>query len=81
MGRVKDQLMDVEDFVYSFYDKEGQLTETYPVILKKSIEKFGKSFGQYAEDVLNGEFLAGPDYNYREEEMYFSQMQQESDIP
>jgi hypothetical protein len=77
MGRVKDQLMDVEDFVYSFYDKTGQLTATYPVIVKSAIEKFGKPFGEYAEDVLNGDSVYGPDYDYREEEMYFAQQQDE----
>ncbi|MEK9697930.1 MAG: hypothetical protein VW270_19330 [Candidatus Poseidoniales archaeon] len=54
MGAVKDMLMDVEEFVYDFYDKDGQLTETYPVIITKAKEKFGICFGEYAEEVLNG---------------------------
>lgn len=52
--------MDVEDFVYDFYDKDGQLTETYPVIVAKAKEKFGICFGEYAEEVLNG-----PEYDMR----------------
>lgn len=55
MGAVKDMMMDVEDFVYGFYDKNGQLTESCPVIVMKAKEKFGISFGEYAEEVLLGE--------------------------
>ena len=55
MGAVKDMMMDVENFVYDFYDKDGQLTETYPVIITKAKEKFGICFGEYAEEVLNGD--------------------------
>jgi hypothetical protein len=54
MGAVKDMMMDVENFVYDFYDKDGQLTETYPVIITKAKEKFGIHFGEYAEEILNG---------------------------
>ena len=54
MGAVKDMMMNVENFVYDFYDKDGQLTETYPVIIAKAKEKFGICFGEYAEEVLNG---------------------------
>ena len=72
MGAVKDMLMDVEDFVYGFYDKDGQLTETYPVIVRKATERFGVSFGEYAQDVLMGD--QGPcEPNYMEEEMYYRQ--------
>ena len=55
MGQVKSMLMDVESFVYDFYDENGQLTETQPVIIAKAKEKFGISFGEYAEEVLNGD--------------------------
>jgi len=72
MGAVKDMLMDVEEFVYSFYDKDGQLTETYPTIVMKAKEQFGISFGEYAEDVLMGN--EGPcEPNYMEEEMAYRQ--------
>jgi len=63
MGAVKDLMMDVEDFVYGFYDKDGQITETVPVIVMKAKQKFGISFGEYAEDVLNG-----PEYDMRQAE-------------
>jgi hypothetical protein len=65
MGAVKDMMMDVENFVYDFYDKDGQLTETYPVIITKAKEKFGISFGEYAEEVLNG---ADGEYDMRQAE-------------
>ena len=54
MGAVKDMLMDVEEFVYGFYDKDGQMIESAPVIVAKAKERFGISFGEYAEEVLNG---------------------------
>ena len=54
MGQVKSMLMDVENFVYDFYDNDGQLTESSPIIIAKAKEKFGISFGEYAEEVLNG---------------------------
>lgn len=54
MGKVSAMLMDVEEFVYDFYDNDGQLTETSPVIVAKAKEKFGICFGEYAEEVLNG---------------------------
>ena len=54
MGKVSAMLMDVEEFVYDFYDNDGQLTETSPVIVAKAKEKFGITFGEYAEEVLNG---------------------------
>ena len=72
MGAVKDMLMDVEDFVYGFYDKDGQMTETVPVIVSKAKHKFGITFGEYAEDVLLGN--EGPcEPNYMEEEMVYRQ--------
>lgn len=72
MGRVSDMLIDVEEFVYSFYDKDGQLTETYPTIVLKAKEKYGVSFGEYAEEVLLGN--EGPiEPNYMEEEMAYRQ--------
>lgn len=52
MGAVKDMLMDVEDFVYDFYDSNGVLTETPKVIIEKAIEQFGWSFGTYAGEVI-----------------------------
>jgi hypothetical protein len=52
MGRVKDMLMDVEDFVYDFYTKEGELTEKPEVIVKLAVKEFGPSFGEYAKEVL-----------------------------
>lgn len=63
MGKVSAMLMDVEEFVYDFYDSDGQLTETYPVIIAKAKEKFGISFGEYAEELLNG-----PEYDMRQAE-------------
>ena len=71
MGAVKDMLMDVEDFVYGFYDENGIITETYPVIIRKAREKFGPTFGDYAEEVLIGD--SGPDPDYRMEEMEYRQ--------
>jgi|TARA_B110000503_G_scaffold124656_1_gene191389 hypothetical protein len=66
MGAVKDMLMDVEDFVYGFYDNDGQLTATTPVIVAKAKQKFGISFGEYAKEVLDG-----PEYDHREAEMEY----------
>lgn len=63
MGAVKDMMMDVENFVYGFYDKDGQMTETVPVIVAKTKQKFGVTFGEYAEDILNG-----PEYDMRQAE-------------
>ena len=54
MGQVKSMLMDVEEFVYDHFDKDGQQMESSPVIIAKAKEKFGISFGEYAEEVLNG---------------------------
>lgn len=65
MGQVKSMLMDVESFVYDFYDDKGQLTESAPVIITKAKEKFGISFGEYAEEVLNGE---NAEYDMRQAE-------------
>jgi len=65
MGQVKSMLMDVESFVYDFYDDMGQLTESAPVIITKAKEKFGISFGEYAEEVLNGE---NDEYDMRQAE-------------
>ena len=65
MGQVKSMLMDVEEFVYGFYDDKGQLTESAPVIITKAKEKFGISFGEYAEEVLKGE---DGEYDYRQAE-------------
>ena len=76
MGAVKDMLMDVEDFVYGFYDKDGQLTETYPVIVDKAIQKFGITFGEYAEEVLRG-----PEYDLRQAEAEYRATQINDDIP
>ena len=55
MGQVKSMLMDVESFVYDHFDKDGQLTESAPVIVAKAKQKFGVCFGEYAEEVLNGD--------------------------
>lgn len=63
MGAVKDMLMDVEDFVYGFYDETGQMTETVPVIVTKAKQRFGITFGEYAEEVLRG-----PEYDMRQAE-------------
>jgi hypothetical protein len=52
MGKVKSMMMDVEDFVYDFYDSYGNLTETPKFIVDKAIDKFGWSFGSYASEVL-----------------------------
>jgi len=65
MGQVKSMLMDVENFVYDLYDNDGQLTESSPVIIAKAKEKFGISFGEYAEEVLNG---ADGEYDMRQAE-------------
>ena len=54
MGKVKDMLMDVEEFVYDFYDKEGNLMKSEAYIIDAAIQKFGTSFGEYAEEVLEG---------------------------
>ena len=72
MGKVSSMLMDVEDFVYGFYDNEGQLTESYPTIVMKAKDKYGITFGEYAEDVLMGR--EGPvEPDYRMEEMEYRQ--------
>jgi hypothetical protein len=55
MGQVKSLLMDVENFVYDHFDNDGQQLESSPVIVAKAKQKFGVSFGEYAEEVLNGE--------------------------
>jgi len=69
MGKVSAMLMDVENFVYGFYDKDGQLTETYPTIVMKAKDKYGITFGEYAEDVLLGrEGPVEPDYMFAEME-------------
>ena len=52
MGKVKDMMMDVEDFVYDFYTPEGEMTESPKIIIEKAIEKFGWSFGSYASEVI-----------------------------
>ena len=52
MGAVKDMCMDVEEFVYDFYDANGVMTESPKVIIEKAIEKFGWSFGSYASEVI-----------------------------
>ena len=52
MAKVKGLMMDVEDFVYDFYTKDGELTESPKIIINKAIEKFGWSFGSYASDVI-----------------------------
>lgn len=52
MGAVKNMMMDVEDFVYDFYDANGVMTESPKVIIEKAIEKFGWSFGSYAGEVI-----------------------------
>jgi len=73
MGAVKDMMMDVEDFVYSFYDNNGQMTETVPVIVAKAKQKFGVCFGEYAEEVLEG-----PEYDMRQAEAeYRAEMEAE----
>jgi len=54
MGAVKDMMMDVENFVYGFYNKDGELMESPKVIIEKAIDEFGWSFGEYAGEVLNG---------------------------
>ena len=54
MGKVKDMLMDVEEFVYDFYDKEGNLLKSEAYIVDAAIEQFGLSFGEYAKEVLEG---------------------------
>ena len=52
MAKVKGLMMDVEDFVYDFYTKDCELTESPKTIINKAIEKFGWSFGSYAGDVI-----------------------------
>lgn len=64
MGKVKDMLMDVEDFVYSFYDETGELTETYPTIITKAKEEFGICFGEYAKEVLDGDKDMEPHWDW-----------------
>jgi len=60
MGQVKSLLMDVEEFVNDFYTKEGELTESPQKIISLAKEKFGESFGGYAEDVIYGdEYMEG----------------------
>lgn len=70
MSRVSDMLLEVEDFVYSFYDREGQLTESYPNIVLKAREKYGITFGEYAEDVLMGDVYP-TEPNYMPEEIEY----------
>ena len=53
MSAVKGLMMDVEEFVYDFYTKEGKLTESPKNIIQKAIEKFGYSFGCYAAEVID----------------------------
>ena len=63
MGAVKDMMMDVEEFVYDFYDANGQLTESFPYIVAKTKEKFGYTFAEYAKDLLTGdEYPTEPNY-------------------
>ena len=50
MGKVKEIMMDVEEFVYDFYTPEGVMTESPKVIIEKAIEQFGWSFGSYASE-------------------------------
>tara|TARA_B110000483_G_scaffold200071_1_gene240156 strand:+ start:592 stop:846 length:255 start_codon:yes stop_codon:yes gene_type:complete len=52
MGKVKEIMMDVEEFVYDFYTPEGVMTESPKVIIEKAIEQFGWSFGSYASEVI-----------------------------
>ena len=52
MGKVKDMMMDVEDFVYDFYTADGEMLESPKVIIEKAIEEFGWSFGSYASEVI-----------------------------
>lgn len=72
MGKVSSMLMEVEDFVYGFYDSNGYMTETVPVIVTKAKQRYGITFGEYAEDVLLGkEEPCEP--NYMEQEMVYRQ--------
>jgi hypothetical protein len=64
MGAVKDMLMDVEDFVYDFYTEDGELTASPETIVKKAINKFGPSFGNYAEDVINNNHDMEPHWDW-----------------
>ena len=52
MGAVKDQLMEVEQFVVSsrMVAMEDQLTNAD--IIRMAEEKFGKTFGSYAGEVI-----------------------------
>ena len=54
MGKVKDMLMDVEEFVYDFYDSNGNLLKSEAYIVDAAIKKFGLTFGEYAKEVLEG---------------------------
>mgnify|MGYP003624735459 CR=1 FL=1 len=53
MSAVKGLMMDVEDFVYDFYTKEGVMLDSPKNIIDKAIAKFGYSFGSYAAEVIN----------------------------
>jgi hypothetical protein len=64
MGAVKDMLMDVEEFVYDFYDKEGNLLKSEAFIVDAAIQKFGSTFGSYAEEVLEGPSDMEPHWDF-----------------
>ena len=64
MGKVKDMLMDVEEFVYDFYDAQGNLLESPAYIVAEAKKKFGISFGEYAEEVLEGDNDMEPDWDW-----------------
>ena len=54
MGQVKDLMADVEEFVYDFYDDNGNMLESPRYIIDLAIKKFGWSFGSYAGEVFAG---------------------------
>lgn len=70
MGKVKSMLMDVEEFVYDFYDKEGNLLKSPAYIVAEAKKKFGISFGEYAGEVLEGDNDMEPHWEFNKPVSY-----------
>lgn len=78
MGAVKGMLMDVQEYVHEFYGPDGELIVPRQTIVAQSKKKFGVTFGEYAEEVLNRD--TGPDYLY-EEYAHQQLLQEQEDVP
>jgi len=81
MGRVKDMLMDVEQFVYDFYDKDGQLIKSPAFIVDASVQKFGASFGTYAKEILNSDTYPDGYEEFAYQQSLQKQEEELNDIP